>query len=186
MASEHRIFPYDESFSAAYDELRRLAQKLRQGHDDLTLSPTALVHEAYIKLAGAKNLHIQSPQHLKFTVTRAMKHVLLDAARRKRASVRGGGGIPLRRVDLDDNTTQSAVVDPRDLLVVKAALEELALTNNLQARIFKLQFFGGLHVAEIATLTGLSEKKVQRALRMAKAALALALHPSKNTGRPRK
>jgi RNA polymerase sigma factor (TIGR02999 family) len=186
MTSEHGIFPYDESFSAAYDELRRLAKKLKRGHDDLTLSPTALVHEAYIKLAGAKDLQIKSPQHLKYTATRAMKHVLLDAARRKRAHVRGGGDIPLRRVELDDNTPRSAVVDPRVLMAIGAALEELALRNELQGRIFELQFFGGLQVAEIARLTGLSEKKVQRALRMAKAVLARALDPSKNTGKPGK
>jgi DNA-directed RNA polymerase specialized sigma24 family protein len=71
-------------------------------------------------------------------------------------------------------------------MAIGAALEELALKNELQGRIFELQFFGGLQVAEIARLTGLSEKKVQRALRMAKAVLARALDPSKNTGKPGK
>lgn len=174
-------FAYDETFSAAYDELRRLAHKLKRGPGDPTLNPTALVHEAYIKLAGAKSLNIESPQHLKYTVTRAMKHVLLDAARRKAADARGGGEIPLRRVALNDSAAQSAVVDPRELLAVGAALEELALQNELQARVFEFQFFGGLQVAEIAQLTGSSEKKVQRVLRLARAFLALALDPSRNT-----
>jgi DNA-directed RNA polymerase specialized sigma24 family protein len=110
-----------------------------------------------------------------------MKHVLLDAARRKAAGVRGGGDIPLRRVALDDNAAQSAVVDPRELLAVGAALEELALQNEFQARVFEFQFFGGLKVGEIASLTGLSEKKVQRVLRLAKAFLALALDRSSPT-----
>jgi RNA polymerase sigma factor (TIGR02999 family) len=178
MVSDSANFSYDESFSAAYDELRRLAQNLRRGHEHLALTSTALVHEAYIRLAGAKNLHIESPQHLKYTVTRAMKHVLLDAERRKRASARGGGDIPLRWVELNENAARSAVVDPREFLAIAAALEELALQNEFQARVFELQFFGGLHVAEIAAVTGLSEKKVQRQLRMAKAALALSLNRS--------
>jgi RNA polymerase sigma factor (TIGR02999 family) len=179
MAPNDGTFAYDETFSAAYDELRRLAHKLKRGHGNPTLNPTALVHEAYIKLAGAKSLNIESPQHLKYTVTRAMKYVLLDAARRKAADVRGGGDIPLRRVALDDNAAQSAAVDPREFLAVGAALQELAFQNEFQARVFELQFFGGLQVAEIAELMGLSEKKVQRVLRLAKAFLALALDRSR-------
>lgn len=179
MAPEDGTSLYDETFSAAYDELRRLAHKLQRGHGNPTMNPTALVHEAYIKLAGAKSLHIESPQHLKWTVTRAMKHLLLDAARRKAAAIRGGGGIPLRWVALDDNAAQSVAVDPRELLAVGAALEELAQQNELQARVFEFQFFGGLQVAEIAGLMGFSEKKIQRVLRLARAFLVLALDRSR-------
>jgi RNA polymerase sigma factor (TIGR02999 family) len=182
MAPNDGPFLYDETFSAAYDELRRLAHRLKGGHGDLTLNPTALVHEAYIKLASAKSLQIESPQHLKYTVTRAMKQVLLDAARRKAAAVRGGGDTPLRRVALDENAEQSSAVDPRELLAVGVALAELAHENEIQARVFEFQFFGGLQVAEIAELMGLSEKKVQRVLRLAKAFLALALDGTRKPG----
>jgi RNA polymerase sigma factor (TIGR02999 family) len=171
---------HDDTFIAAYEELRRLAHLLKRRHDS-TLNPTALVHEAYIKLAGAKSLDIESPQHLKCTVARAMKHVLVDAARRKAATIRGGGDVPFQRVALDDRAVQSAAVDPRELLALNAALEDLAQQNALQAQVFEFQFFGGFQVAEIAELTGLSEKKAQRVLRQAKAFLALALNLSKKT-----
>ena len=136
------------------------------------------MHEAYIKLAAAKNLKFESPQHLKYTVTRAMKHVLLDAARRKAAAIRGGGEGPLRRVSLDDDAVQSAAVDPRELLAVGDALEELSRQSEFQGRVFELQFFGGLQVGEIAEVMGCSEKKVQRSLRVAKACLVLLLDRS--------
>jgi RNA polymerase sigma factor (TIGR02999 family) len=165
----------NETFSAAYDELRRLAYKVNRRYDNQTLNPTALVHEAYIKLAAAKILKFESPQHLKCTVTRAMKHVLLDAARRKAAAVRGGGAAPLRRISLDDDAAQSVAFDPRELLAVGDALEELSRQNEFQGRVFELQFFGGLQVGEIAELVGCSEKKVQRSLRLAKASLVLLL-----------
>jgi len=165
----------DAMFSAAYDELRRLAHRLKKGSSNPTLNPTALVHEAYIKLAAAKRFHAESPQHLKYTVVRAMKHVLVDAARRQAAACRGGGEVPVRRVALDDASTQAAAFNPEDVLTVSFALDGLAHQSEPQARAFELQFFGGLEVAEIAELMGLSEKKAQRLLRVARASLALAL-----------
>jgi RNA polymerase sigma factor (TIGR02999 family) len=165
----------DAMFGAAYDELRRLARALTRSRGSTTLNATALVHEAYIKLARASHFRAESPQHLKYTVVRAMKHVLLDAARRRSAVSRGGGDVPARRVALDAPAAQTATFDPDVLLAVGFALESLARQNEQCARVFELQFFGGLQVAEIAELAGLSEKKVQRLLRMAKAALAVAL-----------
>jgi RNA polymerase sigma factor (TIGR02999 family) len=162
----------DELFRTAYDELRRLAHGLRRGHDAPTLNATALVHEAYIKLLGAKRFRAQSPEHLKYTLVRAMKHVLLDAARQK-ASARGGGGRAGRRVTLEDPEAQGAFIDPHEVLAVGSALDALARQNELQARAFELQFFGGLEIAEISRLMGLSEKKVQRLLRLARATLAV-------------
>ena len=179
MSPRNVTSPYDETFSAAYEELRRLARKLKKVHDDPTLNATALVHEAYIKLAGAKRLNVESSQHLKYIVVRAMKQVLIDAARRKAAAIHGGSEAAMNRVSLDDHAARSAAVDPRELLAVGLALEELAQRNDLQARVFEFQFFGGLEVAEIATLIGVSEKKVQRTLRLAKAKLAVALDTSK-------
>src|SRR4051794_37983600 len=136
----------NETFSAAYDELRRLAYKIDRRFDNQTLNPTALVHEAYIKLAAARSLKFESPQHLKCTVTRAMKQILLDAARRKAAAMRGGGDARLRRVPLDDCAAQSVAFDPRELLAVGEALEDLSRQNEFQGRVFELQFFGGLQV----------------------------------------
>src|SRR5688572_25389192 len=140
----------DEMFSVAYDELRRLAHALQRGRGHPTLNATALVHEAYIKLARAKRFRAESPQHLKYTVIRAMKYILLDAARRQAAASRGGGDALLRRVALDDPSAQAASLDPRDVLAVGFALDHLAHQSELQARAFEFQFFGGLQVAEIA------------------------------------
>jgi RNA polymerase sigma factor (TIGR02999 family) len=167
--------PTDEVFVAAYDELRRLARGLRRGRNTPTLNPTALVHEAYIKLIGAKRFRAESPEHLKFTLVRAMKFVLLDAARQKAALARGGGDIPLRRVGLDDPAVQAVAIHPDDVLAVGGALDALAEDSPLQARAFELQFFGGLQIAEIAQLMDVSEKKVQRILRLARASLAMLL-----------
>jgi RNA polymerase sigma factor (TIGR02999 family) len=175
MASDERTALDDEMFGAAYDELRRLARGLMRGQGNLTFNATALVHEAYLKLARARHFRAQSPQHLKFTVVRAVKQVLIDAARRRSAASRGGGDVPVRRVAIDDPAARTVSFDPDDVLAVGFALDELAQHNDLQARLFELQFFGGLQIAEIAELTGLSDKKVQRLLRLAKAALALAL-----------
>jgi RNA polymerase sigma factor (TIGR02999 family) len=165
----------DELFLAAYDELRRLASRLRRGRNVQTLNPTALVHEAYIRLIGVKRFRPESPEHLKYTLVRAMKYVLLDAARQKAAAARGGGESPVRKVTLDDAAVQAACIDPHDVLAVGSALDTLAHQSEVQARAFELQFFGGFQVAEIAQLMGLSEKKVQRLLRLARASLAVIL-----------
>jgi RNA polymerase sigma factor (TIGR02999 family) len=167
--------PNDEMFSVAYDELRRLARGLKRAGGNPTLNATALVHEAYLKLSRATHFRAQSPQHLKYAVVRAMRQILLDAARRQSAAVRGGGDAPWRRVSLDDPSSQVASLDPRAVLAVGFALDDLAGQSELQARAFELQFFGGLQVAEIAELLGISEKKAQRLLRLARASLALAL-----------
>jgi RNA polymerase sigma-70 factor, ECF subfamily len=162
----------DEVFLEAYEELRRLASSLRTRHDLPTLNPTALVHEAYIKLAGSKRFKAQSAEHLKFTVVKAMKFVLLDAARKKATDSRGGGRT---RVDLDAVAVADVAVDPAAVLAVNEGLEALARNNERQARAFELQFFGGLAIGEIAALLDVSEKTVQRLLRFARASLALSL-----------
>ena len=165
----------DEMFAVVYDELRRLAYGLTRGHDSPTLNPTALVHEAYIKLSRAHHFRAESAQHLKFSVVRAMRHILIDAARRRSAAMRGGPHAHVHRVALDDAAPQSASIDPSEILGVDLALSELARQHELPARAFELQFFGGLEIAEIADLLRVSEKKVQRLLKLAKARLAQAL-----------
>ncbi len=165
----------DDFFSEAYEELRRVARSLYGGHGSLTWNPTAVVNEVYIRMAESKGFHPASPEHLKHTIIRAMKYVLVEAARRKAAARRGGGVAPLRQVSLDDKAAQSAACDPEEILSVDFALHELAQHDQFQARVFECQFFGGLEIAEIATLFGISEKKVQRSLRFAKAFLTVAL-----------
>ena len=162
----------DEMFKVAYEELRRLARTLNRDGRDATLTPTALVHEAYLKLTNSGRFQAVSPQHLKYTVVRAMKHILLDAARRRATEIHGGH---LRRVSLDDTNTDVASIDPRDLLSVGFALDELARLSELPARAFELQYFGGLEVSEIASVMAVTRKRAQQLLRLAKAQLAKAL-----------
>jgi RNA polymerase sigma factor (TIGR02999 family) len=168
----------DEMFAVVYDELRRLAYGLTRGHDSPTLNPTALVHEAYIKLSRAHHFRAESAQHLKFSLVRAMRQILIDAARRRSAAMRGGAHAHMRRVALEDAAERAISIDPRDVLDVDLALSELARQHELPARAFELQFFGGLEIAEIADLLGVSEKKVQRLLKLARARLAQALSRS--------
>lgn len=162
----------DEMFKVAYDELRRLARALNRGGSDSTLTPTALVHEAYLKLTNSGRFQAASPQHLKYTVVRAMRHILLDAARRRATTVHGGR---LQRVSIDDPVAQAAAVNPEDVLLVNLALDDLAKGSALPAQAFELQYFGGFPVAEIASVMDISPKQAQRLLRLAKARLARAL-----------
>src|SRR5690349_16470109 len=113
----------DDLFSAAYEELRRLAATVRRDHPGATLSPTALVNEAWLKLAGSPAVARTSPLHFKRIAARAMRQVLVEAARRRLAQKRGGADAVF--VTFDDS-----VADPRwadDLIGLDAALEELAL-----------------------------------------------------------
>jgi len=169
----------DEMFKVAYEELRRLARALKRNGADSTLTPTALVHEAYLKLAHSGRFQAASPQHLKYTVVRAMRHILLDAARRRAATVHGGR---LQRVSIDDPLAQAAAVNPGDVLLVNLALDDLAKASGPLAQAFELQYFGGFPVAEIASVMDISPKQAQRLLRLAKARLAEALVRGQDDG----
>jgi RNA polymerase sigma factor (TIGR02999 family) len=181
MTPRHRIDPEDQSqppedrqaldalFSAAYEELRRLASSVRRGDPGATLSPTALVNEAWLKLAGSPEIALTSRLHFKRIAARAMRQVLIEAARRRNADKRGGGNQAL--VTFDEALQQSATTSS-DLLALDAALEELAEVNPRQALMVENRFFGGLDIPETAALLGVSEATVLRDWRAAKAWLA--------------
>ena len=169
----------DEFFSAAYEELRRVARSKYGGQGGLTWNPTAVVNEVYVRLAESRGFQPASAEHLRRTVIRAMRYILVEAARRKAAERRGGGGMPVRQVPLDENGPESAGCDPNEILSVDFALDELARQSEFQATVFEYQFFGGLQVSEIAAIVGVSEKKVQRSLRLARAFLTVALSGGK-------
>jgi RNA polymerase sigma factor (TIGR02999 family) len=170
----------DQFFATAYEELRRVARRLYAGNGSPTWNPTAIVHEVYLRLAESSGFQPCSPEHMKHTVIQAMRYILVDAARRRSAERRGGGKAAARMVPLDENASKIAIYDPNDILEVDFVLRELQRDNEFQARVFEYQFFGGLQVAEIAALTGTSEKKVQRSLRLARAFLAIALAGTKS------
>jgi RNA polymerase sigma factor (TIGR02999 family) len=166
--SERRAL--DDLFSAAYEELRRLAASVRRNDPAATLSPTALVNEAWLKLADSPALANTSPLHFKRIAARAMRQVLVEAARRRNADKRGGGAAV---VTFDDAIGQVTTAD--DVLGLDAALEALAQLEPRQALMVESRFFGGLDVAETAQLLDISEATVLRDWRAAKAWLSREL-----------
>jgi len=161
----------DALFSTAYEELRRLASTVKRVDGSATLNPTALVNEAWLKLANSPGFHSMSRLHFKRIAARAMRQVLVEAARRRNSDKRGGAAIGL--ITLDDSLT--AVDCERQMLGIDSALEELAKVRPRQAMIVEGRFFGGLEVPEVAELLEISEATVVRDWRAAKAWLAQAL-----------
>jgi RNA polymerase sigma factor (TIGR02999 family) len=160
----------DYLFSVTYEELRRLASTVRRGDPSATLNPTALVNEAWLKLAGSK-VSNTSRLHFKRIAARAMRQVLVEAARRRNADKRGGAGANF--ITFDESHT--VVACERELLGLDTALDELARMEPRQAMMVESRFFGGLEVAEIAELLEVSEATILRDWRAAKAWLAHTL-----------
>jgi RNA polymerase sigma factor (TIGR02999 family) len=161
----------DELFSVTYEELRRLAASVRRDDPSATLSPTALVNEAWLKLAGSPQVASTSRLHFKRIAARAMRQVLVEAARRRHAGKRGGGQVAVTLDEsLDGGSTSGG-----DLLALDEALEALARLEPRQAMMVESRFFGGLDVTETAQMLGVSEATVLRDWRAAKAWLAREL-----------
>lgn len=158
----------DDLFSATYEELRRLASSVRRGDPSATLSPTALVNEAWLKLRESPWVARTSRVHFKRIAARAMRQVLIEAARRRRAGKRGGGAA---LVTFDESLDQ-AVAGAEDLLALDEALNDLARIQPRQATLVESRFFGGLDIAETAELLDISESTVLRDWRAARAWLA--------------
>lgn len=164
----------DTLFSAAYEELRRLASVVRKADSNATLSPTTLVNEAWLKLSRTPPAGFTSAIHFKRIAARAMRQILVDAARRKSAVRRGGDYVS---VTFDDGLEQS-IAAAGDLIAMDEALHELSRVNARQAAMIEARFFGGLDVKETAELLGISEATVLRDWRAAKAWLAVELQAS--------
>ncbi|MEZ5291428.1 MAG: ECF-type sigma factor [Vicinamibacterales bacterium] len=157
-----------------YDELRRLAAGyLRRERRGQTLQPTALVHEAYVRLVRPTGQAWQGRTHFLAIAAVSMRQVLVDRARRRRAAKRGGDAV---RLTLDDAMLPS---DSRgaevDLLALDRALDRLAALDPAQARIVELRYFGGLTVEETAEAVGLSPATVKRHWALARAFLKRTL-----------
>ncbi|MEP7382764.1 MAG: ECF-type sigma factor [Gemmatimonadota bacterium] len=166
---------FDAAFAGVYGELRRLAGRVRQGRASDTLSATALVHEAYFKLArsvgsGDAPQWIGRQTFLK-VAARAMRQVLANAARDRLTDKRGGGALP---VTLDESIGIPAV-HAEQVVAVDELLQRLEVLDERQARVVECRFFGGLSVEETAEALGISAPTVQRDWRSARAWLAKAL-----------
>ena len=154
-----------------YDELHRLARSYfrreRAGH---TLQPTALVHEAYMRLVDQRE-PLANRSHFMALAATQMRRILLDYARKHDAQRRGGGG---ERVLLEDGMA-IANQRPVDMIGLDAALVKLAELDPEQARLVELRFFGGLSVEETATVMGVSTATVKRSWASARAFLHLEI-----------
>ena len=143
----------EELLNLVYEELRRLAAfKMAQQAPGQTLQPTALVHEAWLRLVGAQNPTFKNRSHFFSAAAEAMRHILIDRARRKQTQRHGGG---FERVDLD-NVALAAPSTDDQLLAVHETLDQFALKYPLQAELVKLRYFAGMTNEEVAQLLGIS------------------------------
>ena len=148
-----------------YAELRRLAARaLSRERPDHTLQPTALVHEAFLRLHGGRPASCGDRLHFLSLAARLMRCILVDHARSRNAARRGHGALKL---PLDGIAEPMA--SPVDLLDLDAALSELAAVDSRKARVIELRFFGGLSVEETAAVVGVSERTVKREWQISRA-----------------
>jgi len=163
----------DQLVPLIYAELRRIAgsqmARERSGH---TLQATAVVHEAYMRLAGEQDIEWQNRAHFFAIAAKTMRRVLLEYARQRRAGKRGGEAA--RKVDLD---AELLIGDDRieDVVALDEVLARLSEMDPEQGRVVELRFFAGLNVDETAEVMGISPRTVKREWRLAKAWLQLEL-----------
>jgi RNA polymerase sigma factor (TIGR02999 family) len=149
-----------------YDELRRLAVcKLAQEKPGQTLQPTALVHEAYLRLRGSGEPRWDGPGHFIAAVAEAMRRILIDRARRKGSQKRGGGR---KRLDVDALALATEAA-PDQLLAIDEALARLAREDPAAARLVELRYFAGLTVEEAGKAIGTSTATAYRHWKYARA-----------------
>lgn len=160
----------DDLYVRAYGELHRLAHRVRAGRAGATLSTTALVHEAYMKLRPSRGAGWEERAHFFAVAARAMRQVLVDAARRRAAEKRGGEVLV---VTLGDDVARAT--RPDDLLALDEALNRLGALDGRQLQVVECRFFAGLTAAETAAQLGVSVTTVERDWRGARAWLAREL-----------
>jgi RNA polymerase sigma factor (TIGR02999 family) len=169
----------DRLLPEVYDELRRLAARaMKDQRPDHTLQPTALVHEVYLKLASSAGGPPVDRTHLLATAARAMRQILVDHARARKADKRGAGAV---KVTLSLADTPAAP-QPFDLLDFDEALQRLEALDPQQVRIVELRYLVGLTVEEVAEALGISPRTVKRDAAMAKAWLFRELGPPAHGG----
>jgi len=170
----------DELVPLVYDELRRLARGyLRQERRAVTLQPTALVNEAYLRLQKDRKQEWQSRAQVVGIAARAMRQILIEAARARGAMKRGGGAA---QVTLDEGLLASNT-QTVDLLAVDDALQRLARLDSEQAKLVELRFFGGLTIEECAEALSISPATVKRHWTVARAWLQREISRGQADGR---
>ena len=164
----------DKLFITVYDELHRMAHLKRMNWigKDYTLNTTALVHEAYMKLSDQNQHDWNSRAHFMGVAAKAMRHILINYAEKRKTKKRGGG---VSKVSLEEQRAYiEEVVEMSDdqadkLLAIESAIKKLEKTNERQVRIIECKFFGGMTNDETATTLGISKATVKRDWAMAQA-----------------
>lgn len=150
-----------------YNELRRIAHRyVRRERNGHTLETTALVNEAYVRLAGSKNVAWENRSHFFAATAQVMRHVLIDHARRRLYAKRGGD---VQHVPLNDAESQMTEQRADELIALNEALQELAALDPRKARVVEMRYFGGLSLEETAETLEVSLMTVRRDWRAAKA-----------------
>ncbi|MEM1181556.1 MAG: sigma-70 family RNA polymerase sigma factor [Acidobacteriota bacterium] len=156
----------DELVPLVYQPLRQMAISHMRREGPVTLQPTALVHEAYLRLVGV-NVQWQDREHFFALTSSMMRRILVDEAKRRRADKRGGGEQTLLLVD--DLDGLDSVSQPTDLLALDAALSKLGELDPRKVKVIELRFFAGLTIAECSRILDVGHATVERDLKMARA-----------------
>jgi len=167
----------DRLFCTVYDELRHLAAALmKRERRDHTLRPTAIVHEAYLKLIGPKHVSWESRAHFFGIAAHAVRQVLVDHARERAALKRGGG---LTRITFEDDLAGECG-QAHEMIHLNMAIEKLTERDARAARVVEFKIFGGLEMADAATILGVSKRTVEGDWTFAKMWLARELRKKKD------
>ena len=168
-----------ELLPLVYDELRKLASSKMAGEGaGHTLQPTALVHEAWLRLGGDDQPTWQNRTHFFSAAAEAMRRILVDRARRRLAAKRGGGGVA---VDLDEIDLPSPIADDDQLLAVNEALDKFTVLDPRKAELVKLRYFVGLSFDEASATLGIAVPTAKQWWAYARAWLTVEL---RDGGRP--
>ena len=169
----------DALLPLVYDQLRAMAaHRLQEERPDHTLQPTALVNEAFLRLADQKHVDWQGKAHFCAMAAKMMRRVLVDHARKRNAGKRQRD---IHRVPYEETVLRDVSAHPVDMVVVDDLLERLAEFNPRHARVFELRCFGGLDVKETATVLDISAATVKNDWRFARAWLASQLDPEQKS-----
>lgn len=172
-AHEGKADAIDRLFPLVYNELRRMAAAKMAGRHSWTLQPTALVHEAYLKLVDQRQANWQNRAHFMAIAATVMQRIVLSYARDRKAQKRGGGA---QRTSLEE---RHAISENRldEVLAIENARVRLAELDPQQAEIVRLRFFGGMNIEEVAEHLGIGTATVKREWAMARSWLNRELAP---------
>jgi RNA polymerase sigma factor (TIGR02999 family) len=163
----------DALYSAAYEELRRLAHaRLGSGSRDAVLDTTSLVHESFLRLAGAARIELKDTVHFMRYASRAMRSVIVDFVRKRQTGRRGGDA---EHVRLTTRMGEGMAAGEAEILAVHEALDDLAQLDARLAQVVEMRYFGGMTEIEIAHALGLTERTVRRDWTKARGLLSKAL-----------